>query len=207
MKTLFIMSLLSLLVVSCSKGDERLKERSKIEGDALKEVENQNLASKAEAMEKDLVRRHRFYQAIKGSYEGTISTSVGDFNIRITLSPSLPPIAINRVRQLDEIASDLNNLMLNTQVVQWDPNSANSAVGCRVSNIRPNIETGELTISHESCPNLYSIKISDRGTGNSRGLAREVLAGNMFDIDSLVGQIHPSTNANIYQFSAFKIGE
>lgn len=207
MKTIFILSLLSLLIVSCSNGDKRLKEKSRIEGDALKEVENQNLASKAEAMEKDLARRHRFYQAIKGSYEGTISTSLGSFNIRITLSPSLPPIAVNRVRQLDEIASDLNNLMLNTQVVQWDPNSANSAVGCRVSKIKPNIETGELTISDESCPNLYSIKISDRGAGDTTGLARDILRGNLFDVDSLVGQIHPSTNANIYQFSAFKISE
>lgn len=204
---LALLILMTLLSVSCSQGDKRLKEKARIEGDTLRDVENGNLAQKAEDMEKDLARRHRFYQAIKGVYEGTISTSSGTFNIRVTLSPSLPPIYTNRVRQLDEIASDLNNLMLNTQVVQWDPNSAESAVGCRVSNIRPNIERGELVISSESCPNLYSIAIADRGEGSTLSLAKSILSGNAFDVDSLRGQIQPSTNATIYRFTAFKVSE
>lgn len=195
------------LGVSCSQGDQRLKEMARIEGDALRDVENGNLAQKAESMEKDLARRHRFYQAIKGVYEGSINSAAGDFNIRITLSPSLPPISTNRVRQLEEIASDLNNLMLNTQVVQWDPNSPESAVGCRVSNIRPSIEKGELVISSESCPNLYSIAIADRGEESSLGLAKSILFGNLSDVDSLRGQIQPSTNATIYRFTAFKVSE
>lgn len=208
MKHIFILSLLSLLTVSCSKGDERLKEKARIEGDTLRDVENSNLAQKAESMEKDLARRHLFYQAIKGNYEGTISTNAGTFNIRITLTPSLPPIRVNRVRQLEEISSDLNNLMLNTQVVQWDPNSSISAVGCRVSNVRPDIEKGELAISHESCPNLYLIKIADRGgSTSSNTIASWVLSGDMSEVDSLSGQIQPSTNANIFNFTAFKVQE
>lgn len=208
MNKLLILMIVSLTVVSCGNDDKRLKEKTKIEGDALKEVENSNLAQKAEAMEKDLTRRHRFYQAIKGSYEGSISTGTGTFNIRVTLSPSLPPVRIDRVRQLEEIASDLNNLMLNTHVVQWDPNSPSSGVGCRVSNVRPNIEKGELTISAESCPNLYNIKISDRGSsGSAAGVAGQVLRGDLTDVDSLSGQIHPSTNATIFTFTAIKTQE
>lgn len=208
MKSLFIFTLLSILATSCSQGDERLKEKARIEGDTLRDVENANLASKAQSMEKDLERRHLFYQAIQGSYEGTIDTDTGSFNIRITLTPSLPPIRINRVRQLDEISADLNNLMLNTQVVQWDPNSPNSAVGCRVSNIRPNIEKGELAISAESCPNLYLIKVADRG-GNTSALTitNWVLNGDMAEVDSLIGKIQPSTNANTFNFTAYKVQE
>ncbi len=208
MKTIFMLILLSFSVISCSKGDERLKEKARIEGDTLRDVENNNLALKAEIMEKDLARRHLFYQAIKGNYEGTIKTNVGTFNIRITLTPSLPPIRVNRVRQLEEISSDLNNLMLNTQVVQWDSNSSISAVGCRVSNIRPDVEKGALAISHESCPNLYLIKIADRGDSiSSENIASSILNGDMIDIDSLSGQIQPSTNANIFNFIAYKVHE
>ncbi len=202
-----LLGLLVFSAIGCGQNDKRLKEKTKIEGDALKEVENTNLSQKAESMERDLQRRHRFYQAIKGNYEGTISTKSGNFNIRVTLSPSLPPVTVSRVRQLEEIASDLNNLMLNTQVVQWDPNSANSAVGCRVTNVRPNIEKGELTISAEGCPNLYQIKIADRGNGHPVSLANQILSGSLYDVDSLNGQIQPSTNANIYKFTAYKTQE
>lgn len=207
MNPLLVITILSLALVGCGNGNKRLKEKTRIEGDTLRDVENKNLAEKAERMEKDLTRRHRFYQAIKGTYEGTISTSIGNFNVRVTLTPSLPPVRIDRVRQLEEISSDLNNLMLNTQVVQWDPNSTNSAVGCRVSNVRPNIETGELTISHESCPNLYQMKIADRGSNDPIGLAAQILNAYTSDIDSLQGKILPSSNSSVYQFTAFKVQE
>lgn len=208
MKFIFIFTLIASISTGCSQGDKRLKEKAQIEGDTLRDVENANLATKAESMEADLARRHLFYQAIKGNYEGTIDTNTGSFNIRITLTPSLPPVRINRVRQLDEISADLNNLMLNTQVVQWDPNSPNSAVGCRVSNIRPSIEKGELAISAESCPNLYLIKLADRGGSTSAlTIANWVLSGDMSEVDSLTGKIQPSTNASTFNFTAFKVQE
>ena len=215
MKTvLLIVSVLFL--TACSKGDERLKEKTKLESESQLSVENNNLAQKAQAMEKDLARRHRFYQAVKGIYEGTITTDIGTFNIRISLTPSLAPLYINRVRQLDEIASDLNGLTLNTQVVQWDPNNSSASVGCPGTAVKPDIEKGEIVIpSSDACKNLYIIKVTDRGFfGNSfensnmaTNVARQVLNGDLFEIDSLTGSIQPSSNSSIYKFTANKIQE
>lgn len=185
-----LMILFAISLVSCGNDDKRLKEKTRMEGETLTSVENNNLAAKAAAMEKDLTRRHRFYQAVKGNYEGEIDSNLGSFKIRITLTPSLPPLQVDRIRQLNEIEFDLNNLMLNTQVVIWDPGSSSSAVGCRISNVRPNIETGELTLSDESCPNLYRIKVFDPATSmTAREVARAILNNNMYDVQSLSGSV------------------
>lgn len=217
-KTICMLAIFSTLI-ACSKNDDRLKEKAALESESSTtsqiRVENDNLATKAEKMEQDLTKRHRFYQAVKGSYEGDIKTNLGTFNIRLTLTPSLSPIPVTRVRQLEEIASDLNGLTLNAQIVQWDPNNANSAVGCRMSGIKPDILKGELAISTESCPNLYLIKITERGFSSSAvenaevaaRVAKQVLSGDIFEVDSISGQVQPSTNASIFKFVAHKVQE
>lgn len=206
-----------IILTACSKNDDRLREKAALESESSTtsqiQVENRNLASKAEKMEEDLTKRHRFYQSIKGSYEGSMNTSLGSFSIRVTLTPSLAPTPINRVRQLEEIAYDLNNLTINAQVVQWDPNNTNSAVGCRMSGVKPDIIKGELAISTETCPNLYLIKITDRGFSAStsenaqlsNNLAKQVLNGDLSEIDSISGVVQPSTNASIFKFVAYKV--
>lgn len=215
MKNSFIFLVL-LISVGCSQGDDRLKEKAKLEGESQLNVENSNLAQKAEAMEKDLTRRHRFYQAVKGVYEGSISTNIGSFNIRITLTPSLAPLNVNRVRQLEEIASDLNNLTLNTQVVQWDPNNSNASVGCPGTAVKPDLEKGEIVIpSSDACKNLYIIKITDRGffgsalenSNTAASIASQVLRGDLHEVDSLNGTIQPSSNASVFKFTANKVHE
>ncbi len=217
-KTICLFAIFSTLI-ACSKNDDRLKEKAALESESSTtsqvRVENDNLAAKAEKMEQDLAKRHRFYQAVKGSYEGDIRTSLGTFNIRITLTPSLAPTPVNRVRQLEEIASDLNNLNLNAQVVQWDPNNTNSAVGCRMSGVKADIVKGELAISTESCPNLYLIKITERGFSASSSenaevaarVTRQVLNGDILEVDSISGQVQPSTNASIFKFVAHQVQE
>lgn len=206
-KTLVTMSFM-LALAGCGQDNKRLKEKTRMEGEALTGVENAALATKAEAMEKDLTRRHRFYQAVKGDYEGTIQSSEGNFKVRITLSPSLAPIQTSRVRQLEEIASDLNNLMFNTKVSQWDPGSDSSPVSCIVSDIRPDLEKGEITIVKEGCANFYSLKIADPGTNAvARDLAKLILDNRLEEVQAIEGRIQPATNAKIFRFTAYKVQE
>lgn len=218
MKTLIASTALFILM-ACSKDDGRLKKKAALEAETTSQsqvrVENANQSAKAEQMEKDLIRRHRFYQAVKGIYEGSISTSFGNFSIRFTLTPSLAPMNHNRVRQLEEIAADLNNLSLNAQILQWDPRNTATAIGCRVSGIKPDIEKGTFAISTESCPNLYQISITERSysgtssenTSMAKKIAEQILEGDLVDIDSIVGTVQPSTNATIFKFVAIKIEE
>jgi len=206
---------LPVLLLGCQDGQDAMKEKAALEGAAAAEqqvqAENANLTGKAREMETDLAMRHRFYQAVKGSYEGELETGQGTYRIRLTLVPSLPPYKAPRIRQLSEIASDLNNLYFNAQVVQWNPANALSAVGCRISGIRPDLVNGEITIASESCPNLYSLRIAEGLTHPSQAsalrlselsssLALQITEGKLGRIDNIAGEVHPSTNAAIYRF-------
>ncbi len=200
---------LTTLFAGCGQGDDRLVEKARIEGQAGAEsalsAENENLASKARAMEADLARLHRFYQAVKGTFEGTLTTEAGDYKIKIILTPSLPPYITDRVRQLDEIVSDLNNLHLKVQVVQWHPSNALSAVGCRVENIKADTINGEVVIASENCSNLYALTIAADGVSSatdastdSAALSSAILTGGVEAVNTIRGEVHPTTNAAVY---------
>lgn len=229
--------LLTVFALGCNQGDERLEEKAKIEGKALAQAEfqnqldnmgkkieiakaegraaaesgitagNANLAAQAQLMEADLSTRHLFYQALKGTYEGSLSTDRGEFKIRITLVPSLPPIIFNRTRQLEEIASDLNNLFFHAQILQWNPASPQNAVGCRIENVKPDLIKGEISIASLNCPNLYQLRISDPAFANnsasqeSIATARAIREGKITELLEIRGEIHPTTNASIYTLS------
>ncbi|MBU6374356.1 MAG: hypothetical protein KGQ59_00005, partial [Bdellovibrionales bacterium] len=156
-----------------------------------------------------LEQRHRFYQALKGKYEGSFQSEIGEINFRITFSPSLPPYRTDRVRQLEEISSDLNNLYLNIQVIQWNPSASTSAVGCRISQVRPDLMNGEITIAAESCPNLYRFKIAEASNSStedvaiqSRRMSQWISDGRMDRVEAVIGEVQPSTNAAIYSVVA-----
>ncbi|MEK6579589.1 MAG: hypothetical protein AABZ55_10220 [Bdellovibrionota bacterium] len=208
-----LLSIALLIMVGCGDGQERLKEKAGIEGRANSEAgiaaEEEHLARKAMEMEADLAIRQRFYQGVKGSYEGTLETEDGPFYIRLNLVPSLPPYSTPRVRVLDEITADLNNLYFNIQVVQWNPNNTLSAVGCRVEHVRPDILSGEITIASQNCANFYALRISDpdptHSSIKSSELASGLRNGTLDAISSIDGMIQPSTNAKTYRFRAKKV--
>ncbi len=219
---------LGLVLLSGCSGDERLAEKARIEGreqaGAGITAQNDNLLSRATEMESDLAVRHRFYQALRGDYQGSLRTEQGSFSVRITLVPSLPPYAVHRTRQLDEISADLNNLYLSAQVVQWNPANRLSAVGCRVEHIRPDMITGEISIASESCPNLYSLRLASGSNAplaepntpqaaevtadmavQAVSLAASIREGRMNHVSEIRGEVHPTTNAAIYQLSVSRI--
>lgn len=189
------------LFLGCGQGNERLVEKAAIEGavNARAQVDsaNENLARKSHEMESDLAARHRFYQGLKGAYEGVMQTEGGEFKVRITLAPSLNPYPVERVRTLEEITADLNSLYLNVQVVQWNPANRLSAVGCRIEQVRPDLLTGEITIAAESCPNLYVLRID-----GDKSLASDLRGGRAAQVSALRGEVYPTSNAAVYTFTA-----
>lgn len=238
--------IMSMFALGCNQGDERLEEKAKIEGKAQAQAElqaqidnlekkveiakaegraqaeaeisadNTNRAAKAQQMEADLATRHLFYQALKGTYEGALATERGEFRVRITLIPSLPPATYARSRQLEEITSDLNNLYFHAQILEWNPTNRLSAVGCRVENIRPNINKGEIAIASSTCPNLYKLRIVDpeaehsvtteenptpKDSEVSNATAIAIREGKITELSEIRGEKHPTTNASIYTFS------
>ena len=195
----------------------KLIEQARSEGRAQAEeqlsVENGGLSTKAIKMEQDLAGRHQFYQALAGTYEGELTTEQGKFNIRITLVPSLSPLPVDRVRQLEEISSDINNLYLNAQIVQWSADNTLSSVGCRVSQIRPDLINGTLSIASPECSNLYLLKIASKKArsattqADSKDTTKLIRQGKIKLLPSLLGEVRPTTNSAIYSLYANRKGE
>lgn len=205
----------SFIFVACESGQEKVSETTKMQSVISSQeqilAENTNLKTKGEEMERDLSARHRFFQGVKGRYEGLFKTSHGSFIIRITLNPNIAPYIYSEFRpfrRLEEIVSDLNNLSFNAQVMQWNPENTLSAVSCQVDSVRPDLRAGEIIISNTACPNLYSIKVTDNENDTfanseaSANVAKRLMDGADDKVDMLVGEIQPSTSAEIYSFKA-----
>ena len=213
MKTLLLLLVCVGLLACDKKGSvDSTKARARAEEEANGDVQKQRLVEKVRKMEDDLSVRHHFYTAMSGKYKGVLYTGDEELKIKITLAPSIPPYLGNRVRELSEVEFDLNNLFFNVQIVQWHSDSNDSAVGCRVSELRPNMQTGQLIIASPECPNLYIINIGDDLSGNRPNVyeARAaVLADELFNlrldnIERLLGMIQPSTIAKTYYFNVVK---
>jgi hypothetical protein len=213
-RTGLLSGVLILLLIGCAEkqGDEQLRKKAQIEGEESaqkqQQAENGTRVSRATEMERDLAQRQRFYQALKGVYQGKLSTEVGEFNVRFTFAPSLPPYpTTGRTRDIGEIEADLTNLYFNIQVVQWNPENNLGAVGCRVQGVRPDLNTGEIIIAAQDCPNAYAIYISQKSSNSdptavSKSMTTAILAGKSSSVSRIVGQIKPTNNASVYQFYA-----
>ena len=199
---------LSAALVGC-QGDERIGEVTAKETEAQIKVENQ-LATKMEA---DLQTRQNFYQGVAGVYEGQAQSESGIiYKIRIRLVPSLPVFTADRVRMREEVASDLNNLFFNAQVLLWTPESKIGAVGCRATGIRADLAAGLIEIASPDCPNFYTIRINDSGLisgkvqdssqDNSARIAQGIMSGKISKAATIFGEIQPTSSSDLLTFAA-----
>jgi hypothetical protein len=219
-KTLAVFLLIGSMISlsACQNEEEKFAERTtkagRYDASGALQIENE----RALKMEQDLIRRHRFYQALKGTYEGVIQTQEGNYNVRLILVPSLHPYPQdpNRTRTVSEVEQDLTNLYFNAQVIQWNPANTLSAVGCRVKEIRPNMVTGEIFITSEDCPNFYALRLSGPGIQEeppsretpsgetplekAQNIAQAIIQGNVISVSELYAQVQPTTNALKYEF-------
>lgn len=202
----FITLAMALALTGCAEEDSnsQLKERAKIE----EEGQLEKVRERARQMESDLADRHYFYNALEGEYTGTLTVDNENYKIRFTFARSLPPYTGDRIRELSEIESDLNNLFFHMQVVQWHPEDVSSAVGCRVTDIRPNMDEGTFTIASSDCPNLYTVFLSEGGSQSFKGrdqkaidLASKIKTKAVSQVDNLIGFVQPSSVSAKYAFS------
>jgi hypothetical protein len=138
---ILLMLFLSMALASCGKPDAKnLEEKAQRE---LK-VETDNTNKKALQLEADLSRKQLFFSALEGTFEGSFISEGKEFKTRITLIPSLPPYTANRIRTLDEITADLNNLNFSFQVRHWSLNGSGVPFGCIFNQIRPDYDNGQV---------------------------------------------------------------
>jgi len=200
--------LCSGLLVGCAQQDEKkFSDRAEVEGRAANKADQEAQNERARLMERDLADRHNFYNALEGVYSGTVQFGNQNYNIKFTMVRSIPPYLGERTRQISEVENDLNNLSFHIQVVQWYPDDPSTAVGCRVSQIRPDMQKGIMTIASPDCPNLYTVVLSDLIPDKSglnekaKGIAEKIKNHEISVVEGLAGTIQPTSNANVFQFS------
>ncbi len=205
---LLILSLLTIFLVSCTDGEDGLKQQTTIQSDAAIAAENKNQQEWAEKLGADLKITRDFINAIEGEYEGEFLVAGTKFKARLVLSATIPAYELDRIRTLAELEYELQNLKLNIQVVQWNSESDLSAVGCVIQDVLPDRINGILNLLSESCSNTYQFFLAEadsdlEATDNreySRVLATMVRQGQIKQVDDLVGKLRSSTNAKIYNF-------
>lgn len=212
--SMVLVSLMLSLSLGCAdQSVEKFRERAEAEQEGANKVVNENLASKASSMERDLTARHRFYSAIEGVYEGELIADGEVFRMKMTFVRSLPPYTEARVRQLSEIENELSNLFFHIQILQWFPEDPTSVVSCRVSGIKPNMDEGALKIASPDCPNLYVVFLADEtATKNSqdkitqaKSAAEKVKNSELKEVPVLTGEVLPSNNIVNYTYTLQKL--
>lgn len=208
MKKLFLILPL-IFLFGCSKGgDERLAEQADIQAREQFQAQNENQRMWAEKMEEDLNRRKRFIQAIEGEFYGEVEVQEIPFNINARFVSSIPIEFSSRVRTLEEINFELQNLNLNLFVKLENPRVTNSAVTCVVEGYRPDVKKGLINLITESCKNTFHLSISeslkavseDQRLADSRALAAQVTEGSLDRIDNIQGVFESSTSSQKYKF-------
>lgn len=202
------MALIGLAACAEKDGDGRLREKAQIEQEGQSEVERKKIQERALKMEEDLADRHYFYNALEGEYIGTLNVEGEIYKIKFTYARSIPPYTGSRVRELSEIENDLNNLYFHMQVVQWHPDDPSSAVGCRVTGIKPNMDNGNFTVASSECPNLYAVFISNAQKSMKNRdktaieYAMKIKNKEIKKVDNIVGYVQPSSVSAKYAFAA-----
>ncbi len=198
----------------CQDGNESISDVSGKEAQAQLTAEREFQRARAAELETDLAERQNFYQKVAGTYEGTLKGASGTFKIRIKLIPSLPNYRPSRIRLPEEVVNDLNNLFFNVQVIQWKEGAGLGAVGCKATQIKPDLETGKIAIASADCPSFYEFQIGDHTASSleasarntqSAQLAEGLRRGTVQDVAFLTGSVAPSTSSDILTFSAEKI--
>lgn len=211
MKGRILFIALSLLGLSaCAEKDDKnnLREKARLE----EEGQQQKVQERARRMEEELADRHFFYNAFEGEYLGSLTVGNQEYSVRFTFARSLPQYMGDRVRELSEIENDINNLFFHMQVVQWHPADTSTAVGCRVTGIRPNMEEGQVVIASNDCTNLYTVMISEGGARaftekeqKAQNLATRIKNKELSAITNLIGYVQPSSVSARYAFTVRRV--
>ena len=130
------------------------------------------------------------------------------FDISARFVSSIPIEFPSRVRTLDEINFELQNLNLNLFVKLENPRVSNSAVTCVVEGYRPDVSKGVVNLITESCKNSFHLSISDslknvsdgQRLADSRSLAAQVTSGSISRVDNIQGVFESSTSSQKYKF-------
>ncbi|MBK9294513.1 MAG: hypothetical protein IPM57_08720 [Oligoflexia bacterium] len=196
MKIFLILTCLVSFAACDQKGSvEGTHQRSKAEEETKIDLQNENLKSKSEKMELDLQNRNRFYKGVSGEFTGAFSVNNSSFKILVSMNPSIHVMEPNRVRSLEEIQDDLNNLSLISQVSVTDAKDNVGIGGCVYDKTKADINTGKIQFASSECPLRYVISLSNN-VNQSKDLSLKLFSGEETKIQTLHLQAYSKYGSN-----------
>ena len=200
------------LLSGCAQQDEnKYKEKAQIEENAKTKADLDSLNARAKDMETDLRKRFRFYKGISYKFLGTFEINGNVYRLKMTFSPTFFVTETERVRTLEEIQEDLNNLYLSAQVVLWDEESVLGTSGCTFERVRPDLKTGKMNLISADCPLQLSLILttpnSNSADRDSVGalLANALLSGGQDSVDHLHVEVNSKFNPNAYEVLTVRV--
>ncbi len=206
---IFCLLIIAIALSACDQksSPDDAKERARAEEEAGNDVANENLANRAKKMEEDLRKRYRFYSGVSHDYFANFNIGNNKYKAKLTFTPTLHIVETDRVRALEEIQEDLNNLYLNAQVVIWSDPDTIGANGCVFEKNRPDITTGKIQLVSTECPNRFAMKLTVPNTPSnerdltSKLLAEALLSGTQNKVDYIYSQVNSKFNPNSYEIT------
>lgn len=161
-------------------------------------AENQSRDFRVREMERDLLERQRFFEALSGAFVGEVQTEYGRFPIRTYWSSALPPApATTRTRSWDELVHDLNSQSLSVQIVQGIQSQGRAAVDCTVEGLHPDLNRGTIRVVSHDCRSAFILRIAETEE-QAREYARRILSGDAGAVPELFGEVLPGTQVHGY---------
>lgn len=229
MKKLLLGIMALMLLAACDgKSKDGTIERATTEQEAARDVDNKNLAQKAQQLETYLGVQHNLYKAVEGEYDGTVMVNRSPAKMRLTFTRTIQEFKGGRTRQLSEIETDINSLRFNVQARQWHPKYPGSAVGCNYTLVKPDYNQGFIELQPASasseCKLTYRIYLSNAGMsdselrdmdptsprwseirGNAQGVAGRLNSGDVSPVTELLGAVQSTFGEAPFNFDVKRI--
>jgi hypothetical protein len=185
----FILILFLLFLSSCGGTEEELKELESIKNQDAIEKQNENIRSKSTLLQTEINQIRKFLDAVSGEYKGQFVTDKFVFGASIKLISSTPEKSSSRVKSLEELEYELQNLALNVVSKAWTEETPYTG-GCFYPKILPDFENGVINISSSTCPVSLKIYISNdikniNDKEEARKVAKEIKLGLTSKVDHL----------------------
>lgn len=195
-----------VILYGCNTTTKEFAENAQIAGKesatASVDANKQYEAQMSQEMELDLARRYRFFDALRGDYQGDL------LKTKLILIPHLVELyQTPRVRRVNEVLNDLAKLQFTAQIVQTDINGA--TFGCVFENVTPDLDRGMIHLISEKCANTYVIWLDDGDSDiariqNSHLQSQEILNNAETNVDQLVIKMIPTKTQEEFIFKVSK---
>lgn len=150
---------------SQSEQEERRKEQAGVDAQEQAKADQEQQNAQSLKLEGDLKRRYRFYAAMSGEYVGQFKLKDKDnkdieIAVSLTSNPRIPLYTGERIRTVEEVQSDLQELGFQSTFKFWNVKNPEAATGCLFSNIKAFHENGAVIFQSPSeCPNVFQLSI------------------------------------------------